>query len=200
MNRSIQCLLWDFGDTLCDERFVWNSGPQWMAAYRTFDDGWARAWTLGEMDTKTFAVELAQRVSLRPDDVVAHMNDRCAEIEYHAFTYAFFRARHLPQAIVTVNPDLFSDVIVPRYRLDEPTDAIVTSWEEKTTDKGRLCEIALARMGLGHDPAAALLIDNRRDCLDAWAARGGSGYHFTTDEAFRSDVAGGIDGLPIARS
>jgi hypothetical protein len=40
-----------------------------------------------------------------------------------------------------------------------------------------------------------LLIDNKQSNLDAWAERGGSGYLYTTDAAFRQDVAGGIDGL-----
>ena len=35
--KSVECLLWDFGDTLCDERFIWSSGPAWMAVYESFD-------------------------------------------------------------------------------------------------------------------------------------------------------------------
>jgi hypothetical protein len=40
-----------------------------------------------------------------------------------------------------------------------------------------------------------LLIDNRQSNLDAWAGHRGLGYLYTTDAAFRRDVAGGIDGL-----
>ncbi len=195
MASPIRCLLWDFGDTLCDERFIWNSGPEWMAIYDTFDDGLGQAWCLGEVDTPAFAAELATRMTLSAEVIATHMRERCNHIVFHPFTYAFFRERHRPQAIVTVNPDLFSEVIVPRHRLDQAVDAIVTSWEETSDDKGRLCEVAIDRLGGGITPSEALLIDNRQDCLASWAARGGAGYLFTTDDAFRRDVADGIDAL-----
>lgn len=40
---------------------------------------------------------------------------------------------------MTVNPALFSEVIVPGCAFKEVTDAIVVSGEEKTVDKGELC-------------------------------------------------------------
>jgi hypothetical protein len=41
----------------------------------------------------------------------------------------------------------------------------------------------------------ALLIDNNKSNIDAWTRRGGIGYRYSTDAAFRRDVATGIDGL-----
>ena len=41
---SIDCLLWDFGNTLCHETFIWSSGPEWKTLYRSFDEGIGRAW------------------------------------------------------------------------------------------------------------------------------------------------------------
>ncbi len=66
-------------------------------------------------------------------------------------------------------------------------DAVVTSWQEGTSDKARLAEIAIERLGRDCEPREALLIDNRLDCVDAWQAKGGSTYLFTSDEAFRDD-------------
>jgi hypothetical protein len=86
-------------------------------------------------------------------------------------------------------------VIVPGFAFEEVTDAIVVSGEEKTIDKGELCSRALERLDVGCGPSRALLIDNKQSNLDAWARRGGIGYLYTTDSAFRRDVAGGIDGL-----
>ncbi len=193
-SMHVQCLLWDFGDTLCDELSLWRVSPEWMRVYRSFDDGLGAAWSLGDLDTRGFAAELAKRMPLSEAEILAHLT-RTDLFEFFPFTYAFFRARHLPQAIVTVNPASFSDVVVPGFAFEEVTDAIVVSGEEKTIDKGELCHRALERMNLGHDAARALLIDNKQPNLDAWAERGGIGHLYTTDAAFRSDVAGGIDGL-----
>lgn len=87
------------------------------------------------------------------------------------------QARPRPQAIVTVNSDLFSRFVVPNYALDSTFDEIVTSWEERTLDKAHLCEIALERLG-GHDPAEGLLIDNIEANVEGWRALGGRAYLF----------------------
>lgn len=191
----IRCLLWDFGNTLCDELSLWRASPEWMEAYRTFDapDGLAAAWSAGELDTREFAARFAARTSLSEAEILAHLS-RTDLFRFFPFTYAFFRERHLPQAIVTVNPAVFREM-ARRLALDEVTDAIVVSGEEKTVDKGALCQTALERMSIGCANENALLIDNKPANLDAWAARGGPGYLYTTDEAFERDVAGGIDRL-----
>jgi len=190
----VECLLWDFGDTLCDELSLWRVSPEWMEVYRSFDDGLGAAWNLGDLDTPGFAAELAKRMSLTEAEILAHLT-RTDLFRFFPFTYAFFRARHRPQAVVTVNPALFSEVIVPGFAFEEVTDAIVVSGEERTSDKGELCRRALERMGGRCPPSQALLIDNKAANLDAWAERGGIGYLYTTDDAFERDVGGGIEDL-----
>jgi len=192
---QVQCLLWDFGDTLCDETFIWSSGPEWEAVYQTFDNGWANDWDTGDIDTMAFARAASKYIPLDPEDIISHMRECCKHIEFFEFTYAFYKARHLPQAIVTVNPDLWTETIVPLYAFDKTADVIVSSWEEGTIDKGILCGLALERLAIGCQPSEALLIDNKQSNLDAWAERGGIGYLYTTDSAFKQDVAHGIDGL-----
>jgi hypothetical protein len=190
----VRCLLWDFGDTLCDELSLWRVTPGWMEVYRSFDDGLGAAWNRGDLDTRGFAGALAKRMPLTELEILTHLR-RTDLLEFFPFTYAFFRDHHLPQAIVTVNPTFFTEVIVPACGFDEVTDAIVVSGQERTIDKGELCRRALQRMDLGCDPSQALLIDDKQSNLDAWAGHGGIGYRYTTDLAFEQDVAGGIDGL-----
>jgi hypothetical protein len=93
----------------------------------------------------------------------------------------------LPQAIVTINPDMFSDCVIPNYQLDKMFETIVTSWEEGTLDKSDLCDIALARLDGVAERSAALLVDNRIENVERWRARGGVAYHFTGDAAFASN-------------
>ncbi len=106
---NIKCLLWDFGDTLCDERFIWGSGPEWMEVYETFaNDGLGASWNLGHIGTPEFAEALSPRMGLSAEAIIEHMHARCEHIQFFDSTYSFFKAKHLPQAIVTVNPDLFT--------------------------------------------------------------------------------------------
>jgi hypothetical protein len=96
---------------------------------------------------------------------------------------------------VTVNPDLFSEVIVPLCGLDRVCDAIVTSWEERTDDKRILNRVAMERMGIDCHNNAALLIDNKRSNIDDWLTLGGAGYHHVGDDAFARDVARGLEAM-----
>lgn len=191
----VRCLLWDFGDTLCNELSLWRISPEWMEVYRSFDEpgGIGAAWNLGELDTDEVAARLAPRMTPSESEIRAHLS-RSDLFEFFPFTYAFFRARHLPQAVVTVNPAQFR-ALARDLAFDAVTDAIVVSGEEKTVDKAALCEIALQRMRIDCPSSRALLIDNKPSNIDAWAQRGGIGYRYTTDAAFQRDVAAGIDGL-----
>jgi len=117
------------------------------------------------------------------DVLMAHVEARCHDIQFFSRTWAAAQTRRLPQAIVTLNPDAFTRFVVPAYRLDAVFDVIVTSWEEHTRDKARLCEIALERLG-GTDPSEALLIDNLEENVEAWRERGGHGYWFRGDAEF----------------
>jgi phosphoglycolate phosphatase-like HAD superfamily hydrolase len=96
--------------------------------------------------------------------------------------------RRLPQALVTVNPDLFADFVVPAHGLDDVFDVIVMSFEELTDDKPTLCDIALDRLGFTGPRSDALLIDNRRDLVEAWRDVGGTGYWFQSDQQLRADL------------
>jgi hypothetical protein len=193
----VGCLLWDFGDTLCDERFIWGSSPDWMAIYDTFDGGIGDRWCVDDLNTTSFAEELSHQMHLEPEAIVAYMTARSTHhIDFYDYTYRYFRSRQVPQAIVTVNPDLFSEVIVPAHDLGSPCETIVTSWEEHTIDKSILCRLALERMEVECEYSEALLIDNKQTNLEAWEHVGGPGYLYTTDLAFRRDVESGVLGLP----
>jgi phosphoglycolate phosphatase-like HAD superfamily hydrolase len=162
----------------CPEGF-----PNWTDSWRALDGDFFSRWNRGELTFEEFATRLAADVGIGFDDVCAHMKNCCEAVRFFDHAWATARAHLKPQAIVTVNPDLFTRFVVPNYELDSVFDTIVTSWQEGTEDKAVLCEIALERLG-GGDPAEALLIDNIEANVDAWRARGGQAYRFVGDDEF----------------
>ncbi len=189
--NGIRYLLWDFGDTLADQRWMWPSPvglPGWTARFKAFiDSELDEQWLRGETSTEELAAIFAADLETTADALTAHIEQRCRDVQFYEHAWAAARARRRPQAIVTLNPDLFSSLIVPYYSLDAVFDEIVTSWEEATLDKAQLCRIALARLG-GDDPAEALLIDNVEANVDAWRALGGAAYLFRGDAEFLADA------------
>ena len=170
-----------------------------MKVYETFDDdGLGTQWCLGEITTREFSEALGTRMKRTPRSIAAHMAGCCRSIRYFPHTYDFFKSQHLPQAIVTVNPDLFSEVIVPRWNLNQYCGAIVTSWEQRTDDKNILNRVAIERLGLNCRNGEALLIDNKQENFDRWLSRDCAAYLSTTDDQFGRDLADGIDALTRA--
>jgi beta-phosphoglucomutase-like phosphatase (HAD superfamily) len=186
---DVRFLLWDFGDTLVDERFLWTCPtgvPAWSDCYRTLVGGdFGTRWNRGTADLDELATEMAARLGMSPKAVHAHVRRCSARIRFFEHAWTAARARERPQAIVTVNPDLFRDLIVSTYRLAEVFDTIVVSAEEGTDSKTALCDIAMTRLGCV-DPAEALLLDNVEANVDAWRRHGGAAYRFAGDEDFAS--------------
>jgi hypothetical protein len=133
--------------------------------------------------------EVAERTGLPLELVEAHARECCALLSFNETAWRVATERRLPQALVTVNTDLFADLVVPVHRLSEVFDVIVMSWSERTVDKAALCEIALSRLSFHGERSHALLIDNRLDNVEGWRRAGGAGYWFTSDEQFKTDLA-----------
>jgi phosphoglycolate phosphatase-like HAD superfamily hydrolase len=120
--------------------------------------------------------------------VKSHARTCCERLLFNETAWRLASERRLPQALVTVNPDLFADFVVPAHGLDDVFDVIVMSFEELTDDKPTLCDIALDRLGFTGPRSDALLIDNRRDLVEAWRDVGGTGYWFQSDQQLRADL------------
>lgn len=184
-------LLWDFGDTLVDERWMLRppaSCPSWPDAWADVMHSLATDWEVGAITSRDVFSALADRTQLATSTIEAHAETCCSQLILHEAAWTIATERRSPQALVTVNPDLFAEYIVPAYRLTGTFDVIVTSFEERTADKVALCDVAIDRLGLPGSRPEALLIDNRRDLVDAWEAVGGSAYWYRSGTQFAHDA------------
>jgi FMN phosphatase YigB (HAD superfamily) len=188
---SISVLLWDFGDTLVEERWM-RLAPIGCA---TWESSWvdvmaelADAWNVGVVTSAIVFQALASHTGMSAEDVEAHARDCCRQIEFHPLAWRYAQKRCRPQALVTVNPDLFLDYVIPLYGLTAVFDEIIVSATEHCANKVEMCKEALARLGFAGDRSEALLIDNRADLVRAWEETGGAGYWFRVDEEFGRDL------------
>jgi FMN phosphatase YigB (HAD superfamily) len=184
-------LLWDFGDTLVDERWMRRPPaecPTWEAAWLDVMTDHADDWNVGRVGSAEIFAALAERSGMSADAVRSHARSCCERLVFNETAWRVASERRLPQALVTVNPDLFADFVVPAHGLEAVFDVIVMSFEELTDDKPALCDIALDRPGFTSPRSDALLIDNRRDLVEAWRDVGGTGYWFQNDHQLRADL------------
>ncbi len=199
---TTRCILWDFGDTLV--------GQDWMLtppdAFPDWPEAWVEAargeleepWMLGEATCEDIANRVAQLLAMSLSDTMNHIRHCCTSIRFFDAAMEAARRCRLPQAIVTVNPDVFTNFVVPHYRLDDLFPVIVASWQEGTIDKTALCALALERFKGTFEPSEALLIDNIESNVRAWEESGGRGYVFVGDAEFAVNLKNVLPELSAA--
>ena len=194
MSSGLQCVLWDFGNTLAKEAFSHASRelPDWPDAFKAVHALYGDAWDSGTLSDKEFAKLMAERLDVPMPLVRQDLEQRCASISFFDESLRVVEACRLPQVSVTVNSPLFSEPIVPRYAVFKRFEMIVTSWEERVLDKAELCAVALSRLQVAIAPSAALLIDNMSDNVKQWEQRGGQAYWFSGPEVLKRDLSGAL--------
>lgn len=199
---AVEAVLWDFGDTLADERWMLAplaDQPAWAELYlaRCGEGELGSLWNRGLKTAREVAAALGAELGVDAALVLEHMHACCRRVRLFPRVAAFVDALSTQQAIVTVNCDIFSDVVVPALGLASRFSPIVASWEAGTEDKADLCDLAMAKLGLG-DRAACLLIDNRADNVASWRARGGPAYRFVGEQALVEQLSPALQ--PILRA
>ncbi len=187
-----EVLLWDFGDTLVDERWMRRcpaTCPAWADIWAEVMGDLADRWNVGVVGAPEVFATLAKRTGMTLPEVEAHARDCCDRIVFNEAAWRVAVEHRRPQALVTVNPDLVANYVVPVHALADVFDVIVVSSTEKIADKPTLCETALRRLEFAGDRSSTLLIDNRLDLVRAWQDAGGAGYWFQGDEQFAHDMA-----------
>jgi len=187
---TIAALLWDFGDTLVDERWMLRPPADfanWPAVWSEVVTERAHDWNIGHLTEADIFSDLATRTGMERVAIERHAAACCRSIQFHTAAWRAVTERRLPQALVTVNPDLFVERVARPYALAEHFDAVIVSCIEGTDDKNELCLIALDRLGFAGPRSEGLLVDNRDDLTQAWIRVGGSAYHFQSDERFEID-------------
>ena len=126
---AIRYLLWDFGDTLADERFLWVSPTGvsgWTECYRDLAAGeFGSRWNRGLATFDELAAEMSERLAMSTTAVTAHARRCCERIRFFEHSWSVARARELPQALVTANPDLFPGLVIANYALEAAFDVVV---------------------------------------------------------------------------
>lgn len=199
---ALRCVLWDFGDTLADERWMAQAPPgvpQWTEVWaRVAGDELADRWNRGEVALAEVVAAVSALLPMDEEAVRSHVRWCCSNLRLFELPLRLVRRSRLPQALVTVNPDGFSDLVLPHYGLRGIFGTIVTSWEERTLDKAELAEVARRRLGADIPRAEALLIDNKPECVEAWRRRGGRAYLFRGERQLERDLRGPLRDLAAA--
>jgi len=191
-SNFIRCILFDFADTLCSELYFTQLGPEFqsLATEAIFagrnKSRWSVPWCRGTLTSKDIAEHLSQLTEINPKRIPASLDEKCSHLEFNPNIWRFAqrqRAQGRHTAIVSINFDVFSRVVVSAHKFDRIFDVVVNSADYGVDDKIVLCAIAFSRLeGCTFDNS--LLIDDQIKNVEAFRKRGGMAHQYTNDDKF----------------
>jgi len=189
---AIRCIIFDFANTLCSEYYFAPLGAEFQAVVKEAiftgknKARWASPWCCGRLSSADVAEYLSGLTGVTPERILAGLDEGCANLRLNPAIWRFAqaqRAQGRQTALVTVNMDVFTRIVLPAQGFERVFDVVINSADYGTDDKNALCEIAFSRLD-GCTFENCLLIDDSPTVIDAFQARGGMTYRYTSDKAF----------------
>ncbi|MFC1819471.1 hypothetical protein ACFLZG_00090 [Thermodesulfobacteriota bacterium] len=189
---NINCVIFDFAFTLCSELYFKEIGIESESKITEFifrGDNikkWSDPWMSGELTSKDICKYLSDNLPFSSDDIYSALCRGCSHLDMNQEVYNFAKALAISEkktALVTINADIFSQIVVPQNGFDSIFDIIVNSADEHEIDKGKLLQYSLDLFGSDITFGTSLLIDDS-PIVDWFRAQGGYAYRYTDDDSF----------------
>lgn len=183
----------DFANTLCPQNYFQTTPsncPSWRNLFDScifHDKYWITEWCNARASALDIAAEVGKHVTLSLDEILNEMRNGCRDLSFNraVLDYACSRRRNgRKTAIVTLNIDWFTEIVVPAHNLESVFDVIVNSSDYGTDDKEYLWEIAFDQLGIGAGYGTALLIDDSAKWVGRFRNNGGNAYQYSDDPSF----------------
>lgn len=194
--QDIQCVVFDFAFTLCSELYFKSLRPRWghviTEALFGPSPNLSDEWMAGRLSSADIARHLATLIPETADDILNSLDEGCCCMSFNPAVWDFAlaqRAAGRRTALVTLNMDVFSRVIVPAHGLAEVFDVIVCSADHGELDKERLFEVAFRQLGPEFGFGNSLLVDDSERNIQVFRRHGGMGHRYTDDVMFRRWLA-----------
>jgi hypothetical protein len=205
----IQCVVFDYGFTL-SSGFYFNvsppGAPNWSDLVQ--EAIFSRSeiiepWMRGEISLNDIAYILAHETGLRSKELLYYLRRGCTDLGFNKSIHEFacwVRSTPLKSALVTINMDVFSDVIIRSHGLGKLFDVIVNSAEVGTCDKTILWPMAFESLGSHISYHNSLLIEDGEKHPTEFRNRGGMSHQYLGDREFFDWLDGlyfGENGRPV---
>lgn len=194
--EEIKCIVFDFANTLYSGLYF-NESPteceNWRELFDThiFDKSGKniieRKVMNGELETRDIAEIISRHVGLNTQRVIELMERGCENLAFNPMVFNFAveqNKKGKTTAMVTVNMDIFTEIVVPAHGLKKIFDVIVNSFDYKDTRKENLWKIAFRKIGGDISFSNSLLIDDIKENVELFTELGGHAYQYQDDKHF----------------
>lgn len=190
---DIRAVIIDFGFTLSSDFYFRELGSQYSeritALVFSNDSKIGRQWMGGLVTSKDVAGYLSDHLNISASEIYRALAQGCSRMSFNQAVLDFARnqkSEGRKLALVTVNADIFGEVIVPSHGLDGEFDTIVSSSDfgAELPSKQRLWDAAFDALGTEFGYANSLLIEDTRREVELFRALGGAAYRYRNDSDF----------------
>lgn len=192
-------MIFDYGFTLSSALYFQlapPSCPDWPDLIQTLifrDAAVMDAWFRGVLRLKDLADRMADATRLPSSEVLNYLRLGCAQLALNHAPLALaqqVRASSLRSALVTLNGDIFSDMVVRSQGLDTLFDVIVNSADVGQCNKAQLWPLVFRALGDDIGYHNTLLIEDNATQIALFRDLGGVAYQYQGDAALHAWLSG----------
>ncbi|MEI8061305.1 MAG: HAD family hydrolase [Candidatus Berkelbacteria bacterium] len=193
---NLKTVLFDFDGVLCRDRFYEKTLlPDYADVYDWIQENifanheLVGKWMRGKVSSSDINLLIAANTGIDYKTLVTLYKEsvRQMQLDQNLLDLAqLFRKSGVKVAIVTGNMDVFSQITVPNYKLNEKFDLIVNSADyklNKDDENGKLFDIVMEE--LGADIKNSLLIDDSAKTINLFKRKGGQGHIYKNFEKLK---------------
>ncbi|MBU1049223.1 hypothetical protein KKG90_04280 [Candidatus Bipolaricaulota bacterium] len=191
---QIRSVFFDFAGTLAPGRYFEPLGQPSLDAVGelVFGDNsvqWADPWMRGELASEDIVSYLSDHLPEARDVIQSALQRGCLDMSLNPAVYEFALQQRIAgrkTALVTMNMDVFSDIVVPAHGLGDLFDLVLNTADYRTLDKSTLWCKALDEFGSEYSFAKSLLVDDSPEMIALFRSLGGQAVQYVSDEAFQA--------------
>ena len=143
----------------------------------------------GDLTSDDIAAYLAHHLVESKDRILSALHQGCVSMVLNRAVHHFAACQRegtRKTALVTLNMDVLTSIVVPAHRLDCLFDLVLNSADYRTLDKSELWRKALCELGPEYSFATSLLIDDSPRMVSLFRSLGGHAYQYEGDPAFQT--------------
>lgn len=188
---KIDAVIFDFGFTLCSQKFFTNEMPEFSNIYRIYQEhvfhkpSVIEPWEKGLITYIDIANKIKDITGLEINKIFKHMEEGCKNLAFNKEVYDFaveMKKKGKAVYLVTVNMDVFSRFVVPNHKELAIFDKIINSADYGTNDKNNLWPKVFDTTSFNYKNT--LLIEDGNMNIEKFQKNGGLAYQYATEENF----------------
>ena len=193
----IKAVIFDYGFTMSSDNYFKIPHPSisnWKEIVQriAFDSkDINHEWMKGNVSLYDIARLIHDETNIPAEDIHYYLQIGCKNLIENDPVLNFakeLKKNSIPIGMVTINMDVFNDIIIPTHNYNQLFNIIVNSCDYNTLDKTKLWPIAFNNLGENIDYDSCLLIEDKIKEIQKFKHLGGYVLQYSKDATFSEEL------------